>query len=117
MVALSRGFWSVMAWRLRARVLWVKGPTQLDTPVLILGFEVEDFAAMMGVMLLSSLFFEGMAGVCVLTVSAGVLLKRLKRGRPPGRAGASGSRVGVGEDTWRDKAQGEAVFGQRFGGF
>ena len=64
--------------------MWVEGPTQLDTPVLVLGFEVEDFAAMMGVMLLSSIFFDGMVGVCVLTASAGLLLKRLKRGRPPG---------------------------------
>ena len=64
--------------------MWVEGPTQLDTPVLVFGFEVEDLAAMMGVMLLSSLLFEGMAGVCVVTVSAGLLLKRLKRGRPPG---------------------------------
>ena len=64
--------------------MWVEGPTQLDTPVLVFGFEVEDLAAMMGVMLLSSLLFEGMAGVCVVTVSAGVLVKRLKRGRPPG---------------------------------
>ena len=64
--------------------MWVEGPTQLDTPVLVFGFEVEDLAAMMGVMLLSSLLFEGMAGVCVVTVSAGLLVKRLKRGRPPG---------------------------------
>lgn len=64
--------------------MWVEGPTQLDTPVLVFGFEVEDLAAMMGVMLLSSLLFEGMAGVCVVTVCAGLVLKRLKRGRPPG---------------------------------
>ena len=64
--------------------MWVEGPTQLDTPVLVFGFEVEDLAAMMGVMLLSSLLFEGMAGVCVVTVCAGLLVKRLKRGRPPG---------------------------------
>ena len=64
--------------------MWVEGPTQLDTPVLVLGFEVEDLAAMMGVMLLSSLLFEGMAGVCVVTVCAGLLIRRLKRGRPPG---------------------------------
>ena len=64
--------------------MWVEGPTQLDTPVLVFGFEVEDLAAMMGVMLLSSLLFEGMAGVCVVTVCAGLLLRRLKRGRPPG---------------------------------
>ena len=64
--------------------MWVDGPTQLDKPVLVLGFEVEDFAAMMGVMLLSSFVFEGMAGVCVVTVLGGLLLKRLKRGRPPG---------------------------------
>ena len=64
--------------------MWVEGPTQLDTPVLVFGFEVEDLAAMMGVMLLSSLLFEGMAGVCVVTVCAGLLIRRLKRGRPPG---------------------------------
>ena len=64
--------------------MWVEGPTQLDTPVLVFGMEVEDLAALMGVMLLSSLLFEGMAGVCVVTVCAGVVLKRLKRGRPPG---------------------------------
>ena len=64
--------------------MWVEGPTQLDTPVLVFGFEVEDLAAMMGVMLLSSLLFEGMAGVCVVTVGGGLLLRRLKRGRPPG---------------------------------
>ena len=64
--------------------MWVEGPTQLDTPVLVFGFEVEDLAAMMGVMLLSSVLFEGMAGVCVVTVSAGLLVRRLKRGRPPG---------------------------------
>ena len=64
--------------------MWVEGPTQLDTPVLVFGFEAEDLAFMMGVMLLSGLFFEGMAGVCVVTACAGLLLRRLKRGRPPG---------------------------------
>lgn len=64
--------------------MWVEGPTQLDTPILVFGFEIEDLAALMGVMLLASLFFEGMAGVCVVTAAAGLVLKRLKRGRPPG---------------------------------
>ena len=64
--------------------MWVEGPTQLDTPVLVFGFEVEDLTAMMGVMLLSSVLFEGMAGVCLVTVCAGLGLRRLKRGRPPG---------------------------------
>ncbi len=64
--------------------MWVDGPTHLDTPVLVFGFEVEDLGAMMGVMLLSSFFFEGMAGVCVVTLCAGLLVRRLKRGRPPG---------------------------------
>lgn len=64
--------------------MWVDGPTQLDTPVLVFGFETEDLAFMMGVMLLSSFVFEGMVGVCVLTLGSGLALRRLKRGRPPG---------------------------------
>lgn len=64
--------------------MWVKGPTQLDTPVLVFGFETEDLAFMMGVMLLSSFVFEGMAGVCAVTVCSGLVLRRFKRERPPG---------------------------------
>lgn len=64
--------------------MWVEGPTQLDTPVLVFGFETEDLAFMMGVMMLSSFIFEGMAGVCTVTLCSGLVLRRLKRGRPPG---------------------------------
>lgn len=64
--------------------MWVKGPTQLDTPILVFGFEIEDLAFMMGVMLLSSFVFEGMIGVCTVTVCSGLTLRRFKRGRSPG---------------------------------
>ena len=64
--------------------MWIKGPTQLDTPILVFGFEIEDLAFMMGVMLLSSFVFEGMLGVCAVTVCSGLALRRFKRGRPPG---------------------------------
>ena len=64
--------------------MWVEGPTQLDTPVLVFGFETEDLAFMMGVMLLSSFVFEGMVGVCATTLCSGLVLRHLKRGQPPG---------------------------------
>ena len=64
--------------------MWIKGPTQLDTPILVFGFEIEDLAFMMGVMLLSSFVFEGMVGVCAVTVCLGLALRRFKLGQPPG---------------------------------
>jgi len=65
--------------------MWVDCPSQLDTPVLIFGFEVEDIAAMMAVMMFLGVFiFEGFPPVFGLTVGFGVVLRRLKKGRPPG---------------------------------
>ena len=95
--------------------MWVEGPTQLDTPVLVFGFEVEDLAAMMGVMLLSSLLFEGMAGVCVVTVSAGLLVKRLEARAPAGGADSPGAPAGTDPHSRRRQAQGAALFAERSG--
>ena len=65
--------------------MWVDCPTELDSPVLIFGFEVEDFAAICAVMVFSALFlFEGVAAVVYMTVGFAFGLRRLKRGKPPG---------------------------------
>ena len=65
--------------------MWVKCPTELDTPVLILGFEVEDIAAVCGVMIFTGLFvFESLMWVFVATGAFVVFLKRLKKGKAPG---------------------------------
>ena len=65
--------------------MWVDCPTELDSPVLIFGFEVEDFAAICAVMVFAALFlFEGVAAVVYMTVGFALGLRRLKRGKPPG---------------------------------
>ena len=65
--------------------MWVKCPTELDSPVLILGFEVEDIAAVCGVMIFTGLFvFESLMWVFMATGAFVVFLKRLKKGRAPG---------------------------------
>ena len=65
--------------------MWAECPTELDTPVLVFGFEVEDLAAVCGVMIMSGLFlFEGFAGVVLVTVAFAFFLKRLKKGKAPG---------------------------------
>lgn len=65
--------------------MWAECPTELDTPVLILGFEVEDLGMICGVMILSGmLLFEGFAGVVLLTTAFAIFLKRLKKGKAPG---------------------------------
>ena len=65
--------------------MWVDCPTELDSPVLIFGFEVEDFAAICAVMVFAALFvFEGVAPVVYTTVGFALGLRRLKKGRAPG---------------------------------
>lgn len=65
--------------------VWAECPTELDTPVLVFGFEVEDLGAICGVMILSGLFlFEGFMGVLLTTVAFAFFLKRLKKGKAPG---------------------------------
>ena len=65
--------------------MWVDCPSELDTPVLVFGFEIEDIAAMMAVMMFTGMFiFEGFPPVLALTVAFGLVLRRLKKGRPPG---------------------------------
>ena len=65
--------------------MWVECPTELDTPVLIFGFEVEDIAAICAVMVFCGLFlFEGFAPVFFVTAAFALALKRLKKGRAPG---------------------------------
>jgi len=65
--------------------VWAECPTELDTPVLVFGFEVEDLGAICGVMILSGIIvFEGFAGVVLTTVAFAFLLKRLKKGKAPG---------------------------------
>ena len=65
--------------------MWVECPTELDTPVLIFGFEVEDIAAVCAVMVFCGLFlFESFPPVFFVTAGAGLALKRLKKGRAPG---------------------------------
>ena len=65
--------------------MWVECPTELDAPVLIFGFEVEDIAALCAVMVFSGLFiFEGFIPVFFVTLGVGLLLRRLKKGKAPG---------------------------------
>ena len=65
--------------------MWVECPTELDKPVLVFGFEVEDLGAICGVMILTGMFlFEGFAPVLTVTAAFAVFLKRLKRGKAPG---------------------------------
>lgn len=65
--------------------MWVDCPTELDSPVLIFGFEVEDFAAICAVMIFAALFlFEGVPPVVLMTVGFALGLRRLKKGRAPG---------------------------------
>ena len=65
--------------------MWVECPTELDKPVLVFGFEVEDLGAICGVMILTGMFvFEGFAAVLTATAVFAVALKRLKRGKAPG---------------------------------
>ena len=65
--------------------MWAECPTELDTPVLVFGFEVEDLGAICGVMILSGLFlFEGFMGVLLTTAAFAFFLKRLKKGKAPG---------------------------------
>ena len=65
--------------------MWVECPTELDTPVLIFGFEVEDIAALSAVMVFSGLFiFEGFIPVFFVTLAFGLGLRRLKKGKAPG---------------------------------
>ena len=65
--------------------MWVECPTELDAPVLIFGFEVEDIAAVCAVMVFCGLFiFEGFPPVFFVTAGFGLALKRLKKGKAPG---------------------------------
>ena len=65
--------------------MWVDCPTELDSPVLIFGFEVEDFAAICAVMIFAALFvFEGVVPVVYATAGFALGLRRLKKGRAPG---------------------------------
>ena len=65
--------------------MWVECPSELDTPVLVFGFEIEDIAAMMAVMMLTGVFiFEGFPPVLAVTVGFGAALRRLKKGKAPG---------------------------------
>ena len=65
--------------------MWAECQTELDAPVLIFGFEVEDLGAVCGVMIFTGLFlFEGFAPVIVLTGAFAFFLKRLKKGKAPG---------------------------------
>ena len=65
--------------------MWAECPTELDTPVLVFGFEVEDLGAICGVMLLTGLIlFEGFAPVLMVTAGFAFFLKRLKKGKAPG---------------------------------
>jgi len=72
-------------WPSGACSVWAECPTELDTPVLVFGYEVEDLGAICGVMILSGLFlFEGFMGVLLTTVAFAFFLKRLKKGKAPG---------------------------------
>ena len=65
--------------------MWAECPTELDKPVLVFGFEVEDLGVISGVMILTGLFlFEGFAPVLMVTVAFAFFLKRLKKGKAPG---------------------------------
>ena len=65
--------------------MWTECPTELDKPVLVFGFEVEDLGAICGVMIMTGLFlFEGLAPVLVVTAAFAFFLKRLKKGKAPG---------------------------------
>ena len=65
--------------------MWAECPTELDTPVLVFGFEVEDLGVICGVMILSGVFlFEGFAPVLMVTAAFAFFLKRLKKGKAPG---------------------------------
>ena len=65
--------------------MWVECPTELDSPVLIFGFEIEDLSTICGVMVFAGLFlFESAPPVFFVTVGFALGLRRLKKGRAPG---------------------------------
>ena len=65
--------------------MWAECQTELDAPVLIFGFEVEDLGAVCGVMIFTGLFlFEGFAPVVLVTGGFAFFLKRAKKGKAPG---------------------------------
>ena len=65
--------------------MWVECPTELDSPVVIFGCEVEDIAAICGVMVFAALFvFESAIPVFFVTVGFAFGLRRLKKGKAPG---------------------------------
>ena len=65
--------------------MWAECPTELDTPILVFGFESEDLLAISGMMIFAGLFlFESSVKVFLMTAAFAYLLRWLKRGRPPG---------------------------------
>ena len=64
--------------------MWIDCPTQLDTPILVMGFEVEDLMLGATVMVFCNFLFSSFFPVFVVTLTVMHLIKKVKKGRPSG---------------------------------
>ena len=91
--------------------MWVECPTELDTPVLIFGFEVEDIAALSAVMVFSGLFiFEGFIPVFFVTLAFGLGAEASQEGQGAGGADPPDAQVGHFAHSRRPAGAGRWVF-------
>ena len=91
--------------------MWVECPTELDAPVLIFGFEVEDIAALCAVMVFSGLFiFEGFIPVFFVTLGMRSGAEASQEGQGAGGADPPDAPVGHSAHPRRPAGAGRGVF-------
>lgn len=64
--------------------MWVDCPTELDTPILVMGYEVEDLMLGATVMVFCNFVFSSFFPVFAVTMALMWSIKRIKKGRPSG---------------------------------
>ena len=64
--------------------MWVESVTELDKPIFIMGFEVEDFAVGSCVLVMCNFIFETFLPVLAVSTAVMYFVKRIKKGKPPG---------------------------------
>lgn len=64
--------------------MWASCPTELDAPVLVFGCETEDLMAGSVVMVFLNFVFASFLPILLLSGLSVWLVRRLKKGRPPG---------------------------------
>jgi len=74
--------------------VWTPCPRNIDKPVLILGFELEDLTVIAASLVLAGLFLDALPAFGVAGLFAGALWV-LKRGQPPGVVIHTFHRLGV----------------------